>query len=114
MFRAAFKTAALVLADDTLSEDDQDVVDKAVSDLSAAIENLSANTDDISKPDDDDDKDNTSKPDDGKGDPNSGKDDGKTDAPATGDNNIASALCFTAMLISAAGVVLVLKKKHAA
>ena len=44
----------------------------------------------------------------------SGKDDGKTDAPATGDNNIASALCFTAMLISAAGVVLVLKKKHAA
>ena len=114
VFRAAFKTATLVLADDTLSEDDQDVVDKAVSDLSAAIENLSANTDDTSKPDDDDDKDNTSKPDDGKGDPNSGKDDGKTDAPATGDNNIASALCFTAMLISAAGVVLVLKKKHAA
>ena len=114
VFRAAFKTATLVLADETLSEDDQDVVDKAVSDLSAAIENLSANTDDTSKPDDDDDKDNTSKPDDGKGDPNSGKDDGKTDAPATGDNNIAAALCFTAMLISAAGVVLVLKKKHAA
>ena len=41
VFKAALKTANLVLADETLSEDDQSVVDNAVSQLNEAIENLS-------------------------------------------------------------------------
>ena len=40
VFKAAFANALSVLADDTLSEDDQDVVDEAVSQLAAAKDAL--------------------------------------------------------------------------
>ena len=63
VFNAALKTANLVLADESLSEDDQDIIDNAVSELNAAIENLSVKDDTT---DSDDGKDDTSKPDDGK------------------------------------------------
>ena len=44
VFKSALMTANLVLANEALSEDDQAVVDKAVSELNAAIEALSTNT----------------------------------------------------------------------
>ena len=117
VFRAAFKAANAVLANESLSEDDQAVVDKAVSDLEAAIENLSANTDDTNKPDGDKDdtfkpddgKGDTSKPDDGKGDPNTSKDDGKTNAPTTGDHTMP--LAAAGLALTAAGALVVLKAK---
>ena len=112
VFNAALKTANLVLADESLSEDDQDVVDNAVAELNAAIENLSvkddsSDSDNSSKPDDG--KDDTSKPDDGKGDPNDNKDDGKNESPATGDNMMA---CTAALvLLAVSGSLLVLRRK---
>ena len=64
VFRAALYNANLVLADETLSENNQAVVDEAVTELKNAIENLSADT---GKPDTDDGKgdNNASKPDNG-------------------------------------------------
>ena len=91
-FRTALYNANLVLMDETLSEDDQPVVDKAYDELAAAIENLSTN-ESVTDPDDGK-GDTTTKPDDGKGDTTTKPDDGKGDAttkpdggktPATGD-----------------------------
>lgn len=101
------KYANLVLEDETLSEDDQDVVDKAVSDLSAAIENLSVKNDDTSKADDG--SNDTSKPDDGKGDSNTSK----PDAPATGDNNLYAEAALVMVLSMTAIGLLIWKRKRA-
>ncbi len=105
VFQAAFKAANAVLADESLSEDDQDVVDNAVSELNAAIENLSANTDDTSKPDDGNDKDDSSKPDDGKENTSSTP----SDSSETGDMT-PYALAAAVVTLSAAAM-LVLKRK---
>ena len=105
VFQAAFKAANAVLADESLSEDDQDVVDNAVSELNAAIENLSANTDDTSKPDDGNDKDDSSKPDDGKENTSSTP----SDPSETGDMT-PYALAAAVVALSAAAM-LVLKRK---
>lgn len=120
VFQAAFKAANAVLADESLSEDEQDVVDNAVSELEAAIENLSAK-DDTSNPDDDKDDNNSNpddgkndnnKPDDGKGDPNADKDDSAAESPATGDNG--SLMIWIVAFISLAGfTVLFFQKKKA-
>lgn len=112
VFQAALKTANLVLEDETLSEDDQDVVDKAVSDLNAAIENLSVKDDDTSKPDDG--SDDISKPDDEKGDSNiSTEDTSKPDAPATGDNNLYAGAALVMVLSMTAIGLLIWKRKQA-
>ena len=111
VFQAAFKAANAVLADESLSEDDQDVVDNAVAELNAAIENLSVK-DDATNPDDG--KDDNSKPDDGKdegnnntstGDNTSKPDSDKNDPAATGD---ATPVLLMAVLatVAAAGVYL--------
>ena len=111
VFQAAFKAANAVLADESLSEDDQDVVDNAVAELNAAIENLSVK-DDATNPDDG--KDDNSKPDDGKdegnnststGDNTSKPDSDKNDPAATGD---ATPVLLMAALatVAAAGVYL--------
>ena len=118
VFKAALKTANTVLADESLSEDDQDVVDNAVSELNAAIENLSAK-DDTTDPDDGDNKDDTSKPDDGKGDTSSkddatsgeSKDESKTETPATGDNMMPYAAALALLAASGCAVVLSRKKR---
>ena len=111
VFQAAFKAANAVLADESLSEDDQDVVDNAVAELNAAIENLSVK-DDATNPDDG--KDDNSKPDDGKDEGNnntstsdntSKPDSDKNDPAATGD---ATPVLLMAALatVAAAGVYL--------
>ena len=114
-FRAALYNANMVLADMSLSEEDQDVVDAAVDELNKAIENLSADVDTNSKPTDDNkgdtgtskpdsttsDKDTSSKDDTtSKGD--SSKNNGKTETPATGDNSNTS-LWLAAALASIIG-----------
>ena len=112
VFQAALKTANVVMEDETLSEDDQDVVDKAVSDLNAAIENLSVKDDDTSKPDDG--SGDTSKPDDGKGDSNTSTNDtSKPDAPATGDNNLYAGAALVMVLSMTAIGLLIWKRKRA-
>ena len=78
VFEAALKSANLVLADDNLSEDDQDIVDNAVKDLTEAIENLSAvDEKDPSDSSDTDNGDSSDKP----------QNEEKTDSPTTGDNS---------------------------
>ena len=122
VFKAALKTANTVLADESLSEDDQDVVDNAVSELNAAIENLSVK-DDTTDPDNGDNKDDTSKPDDGKDDTSSkddatsgeskdeSKDESKTETPATGDNMMPYAAALALLAASGCAVVLSRKKR---
>ena len=104
VFQAAFKAANAVLADESLSEDDQDVVDNAVSELNAAIENLSVK-DDASDSDDGSDKDDSSKPDDNKNDTSSTP----SDPSETGDMT-PYALAAAVVALSAAAM-LVLKRK---
>lgn len=82
-------------------------MDKAVSDLSAAIENLSVKDDDTSKPDDG--SNDTSKPDDGKGDSNTSK----PDTPATGDNNLYAEAALVMVLSMTAIGLLIWKRKRA-
>ena len=122
VFKAALKTANTVLADESLSEDDQDVVNNAVSELNAAIENLSVK-DDTTDPDNGDNKDDTSKPDDGKDDTSSkddatsgeskdeSKDESKTETPATGDNMMPYAAALALLAASGCAVVLSRKKR---
>ena len=77
VFKAALANAKLVLADESLSEDDQKIVDSAVEELSAAIKQLST-SEEPSNPDDLDKEEGFSeKPDEGE----------KPDSPATGDSN---------------------------
>ena len=70
VFRAAYTYAMGVMTDDTLSEDDQPVVDKAAEDLDAAIRSL-VRKDDSGDPSDPDVPSDPSEPD----------DDGKVDMP---------------------------------
>ena len=78
VFRAALKNANLVLADENLSEEDQDVVDNAVQDLTEAIDNLSAvDEKDPSDSSETDNGDSSDKPD----------NEEKTESPTTGDSS---------------------------
>ena len=119
MFRSALYAANLVLADESLSVDDQDVVDGAVRDLTAAIENLSTNDevtdpDDSSKPDDTTKPGDTSKPDGGN--TSSGNVDNssnekpaegtQTESPTTADDVTPILLFAVVMTVAGAGVYL--------
>ena len=111
VFKAAFKAANAVLADESLSEDDQAVVDNAVSELNAAIENLSAK-DDTTNPDDGSNQDDTSKPNGGKDEGNTSSGDNtskpnsdKNDPAATGDMTPVLLMAMLAT-VAAAGVYL--------
>ncbi len=115
VFTAAFQNAKAVLADETLSEDDQAVVDEAVEELEAAIENLSANDDgDTTKPDDGKDDGNT---DNGTSSGSSDKNDSGSSsadkAPTTGDNTViwiwAAAAAVSLML---AALVIKLRRRE--
>ena len=111
VFNSALKAANAVLANASLSIEDQKVVDDAAADLQAAIENLSADDNtgsgdnkpgDSNTPSDgnNDDKNSTTS------DPNKGPmDDNKNDAPATGDTTpfLLAAVLTT---VAAAGVYL--------
>ena len=78
VFRAALKNANLVLADENLSEDDQEVVDNAVKDLTEAIDNLSAvDEKDPSDSSETDNGDSSDKP----------ENEEKTGSPTTGDSS---------------------------
>ena len=121
-FTAALKSANAVLADESLSEDEQATVDEAVATLSSAMDNLvetsaddnnsgdNTNTgDDANKGDDNtSDKNDTSS----KDDPNKGPMDGNKN-PATGDNNLI-ALGALAVLLTSAGAFVVIRRKSRA
>ena len=77
VFKAALANAKLVLADESLSEDDQKIVDSAVEELSAAIKQLSTSEEPSNPDDSDKEEDSSEKPDEGE----------KPDSPATGDSN---------------------------
>ena len=102
VFTAAFQNAKTVLADETLSEDDQAIVDEAVEELEAAIENLSANDEDNTSKPSEDDKDNSSTSEDDSSNNNS-----NTESPATGDEQglflwaAAAMLALTALVLTA-------------
>ncbi len=102
VFRAALYNANLVLADETLSEDDQAVVDQAVSQLNAAIENLSA---DATEPDDGKDDTSTTKP-------SGNENTSKPQAPATGDSTPVMMLIFLTVAAGLALVVMLRRKAH--
>ena len=121
-FTAALKSANAILADESLSEDEQATVDEAVATLSSAMDNLvetsaddnnsgdNTNTgDDANKGDSNtSDKNDTSS----KDDPNKGPmDDNKN--PATGDNNLI-ALGALAVLLTSAGAFVVIRRKSRA
>ena len=113
VFTAAFQNAKAVLADETLSEEDQAVVDEAVEELEAAIENLSANDDgDTTKPDDGKDDGNT---DNSTSSSNSDKNDSGSSsadkAPTTGDNTVIWVWAASAA-VSLMLAVLVLKLRR--
>ena len=121
-FTAALKSANAILADESLSEDEQATVDEAVATLSSAMDNLvetsaddnnggdNTNTgDDANKGDSNtSDKDDTSS----KDDPNKGPMDGNKN-PATGDNNLI-ALGALAVLLTSAGAFVVIRRKSRA
>ena len=121
-FTAALKSANAILADASLSEDEQATVDEAVATLSSAMDNLvetsaddnnsgdNTNTgDDANKGDDNtSDKNDTSS----KDDPNKGPMDGNKN-PATGDNNLI-ALGALAVLLTSAGAFVVIRRKSRA
>ena len=96
VFKAALENAKLVLADESLSEDDQKIVDSAVEELNAAIQQLST-SEEPSNPDDSDQEDNSSE---------------KPDSPATGDssNNILWFAAAFAGLMAGALVIIQRKK----
>lgn len=102
VFKAALANAKLVLADESLSEDDQKIVDSAVEELSAAIKQLST-SEEPSNPDDSDKEEGSSeKPDEGE----------KPDSPATGDSNngfLWFAVAFAGLM--AAVLVITQRKK---
>ena len=123
VFNSALRAANAVLANMSLTIEDQKVVDDAAADLQAAIENLSAddntgsgdnkpgdsNTPSDGNNDDKNDNNNSSNNDDKNSttsDPNKGPmDDNKNDAPATGDTTpfLLAAVLTT---VAAAGVYL--------
>ena len=117
VFAAAFQNAKAVLADETLSEDDQGVVDEAVEELKAAIQNLSTN-------DDGDASDNgdTSKPDDGKNDnndddKNNGSQENETSkpqSPVTGDSTNVIWLVAVLAVAGCGFAVCIVRRKNRA
>ncbi len=110
-FTAALKSANAVLADESLSEDEQATVDEAVATLSSAMDNLVETS-----ADDNNSGDNTNTGDDAdKGDNDtSSKDDPNkgpiNKTPATGDNNLV-ALGALAVLLTSAGAFVVIRRK---
>ena len=109
VFKAALAEANLVLADESLSEDDQEIVDAAVKKLDAAIENLSTPEDgETSKPEGGDEG-TSSNPD--KGNPDKGEE--GTQTPATGDYSDTAVLftgVFATMMLAA--LVIIWRKKQ--
>ena len=108
VFKAALYNANMVLADMSLSEEDQDVVDAAVDELNKAIENLSANVDTGSKPSTDDNKSDT----DASNNSSSNENNSNTQTPVTGDNSMTYLWIIVAVLCVAGVVIVVLKKKQ--
>ncbi len=104
-FQAALATAKDVLADDTLSEDDQTVVDAAYTALWAAMDGLTAEgAGDTEEPS------NTEQPGDTKEPGNTQKPENETPAQ-TGDNSqLAMYVCV--LSIAAAGMTLLVVRKH--
>ena len=110
VFKAALANANLVLADESLSVDEQNVVDSAVKKLDAAIKNLSAAEETPSNPDDPDDGEETpSNPD--KGNPDKGEE--GTQTPTTGDHS-DTAILFTAVfaVMMLAALAIIWRKKQ--
>ena len=113
-FTAALKSANAILADESLSEDEQAAVDEAVATLSSAMDNLeklssdngNTGSGDDNKDDNTSDKDDTSS----KDDPNKGP---ISKNPATGDNNLI-ALGALAVLLPSAGAFVVIRRKSRA
>ena len=96
LFKAALAEATQVLADESLSEDDQEIVDAAVQKLDAAIDNLSTADETPSNPDNPD-----------------GGEEG-TQAPTTGDHSDMTVL-FTmviAMMMFASLAIIWRKKRN--
>ena len=99
VFTDALKAAKTVLADESLSEDDQAQVDQAASELKEAMESLVLK-EDTGTSDGDDSSDDTSKPDDGEE---------QKPSPETGDQTgVLLMLAVAAMAVS--GTVLIGKK----
>ncbi len=112
MFFAAYQNAEMVLADESLTEKDQKVVDKAAEELQNAYEKLEKLSDnggaeDPEKPDDskpDDSKPDDSKPDDSK------PDTSKPETPTTGDNSM-NTIMMAAAGMAVAGMMVVFSRK---
>ena len=118
LFTTALQNAKFVLADATLSIDDQAVVDQAVNELNNAIENLSADTNEPSGDDGKDDNTATSKPDSSEGTSSDNSqasepsDNSASNGAQTGDMTPVLPVAVVAV-IAAAGIVLVWKKRKA-
>ena len=100
VFKAALENANLVLADTSLSEDDQSVVDSAVQELETAIKNLSTADETPSNPDEPNNGDETPS--------TSDKGDEGVKSPTTGDNSNAAVLftvVFASMMLAALAVI---------
>lgn len=96
VFTAALETANLVLADESLSEDDQDTVDRAVQKLDSAMDQLVKLSDSS----------DTEK------DPENGSENTDTpDVPATGDNGMGMEIAAVLMMSLTALCVVYLKKR---
>ena len=107
VFFAAYQNAEMVLADESLTEKDQKVVDKAAEELQNAYEKLEKLSDnggaeDPEKPDD-------SKPDDSKPD-DSKPDTSKPETPTTGDNSM-NTIMMAAAGMAVAGMMVVFSRK---
>ena len=93
MFRSALASAQSILADETLSEDDQATVDNAVAALSAAMDGLTAG----GAPETTDKPQATEKPE---------------NVPQTGDEAMIQIWVALALVSTAALALAVTKKKH--
>lgn len=102
-FRTALKNADLVLADETLSEDEQAVVDKAISVLDAAIKNLSVKDGGI---------DNKNNKDNSDAENNSSKNDEKESLPTTGDTTFLLWIAAVSAVVAILGISVIQKKEH--
>ena len=117
VFRAALMTANLVLTDDTLSEEDQDIVDTAAADLKQAMDNLEklsseGNQDESSTDSEEEDKDNSNsiqKPSDEN---STGGDQSKN--PSTGDSNHNLQWIIFGFAVVELGVILLARRRRAA
>ena len=108
VFMAAFQNAKMVMADETLSENDQAVVDEAVSRLEAAIENLSADTSEDDKDKETDKPDNETPSTDTSSEDKPSPDDNDANSPATGESS--TLIWIAVMGAVAAGWVFMRKK----